>query len=348
MRYNSVAVNRSANIISKKQGLGNRFMAEKVYYRTVISEENGQRLDNYLIRVLKGVPKSHIYRIIRGGEVRVNKKRAKISSRLTEGDLIRIPPVRVRVEGAPMTPSDSLFKLLNQSIIHEDDRLLVLNKPTGMAVHGGSGLQFGVIEALRAMRPDARYLELVHRLDRETSGCLLIAKKRSMLRQIQALFEARQIQKTYWLLSENTWTEQKTIRVNLPLQKSNLQSGERMVQVNAAGKPSQTTFKCLENYADACWLEATPKTGRTHQIRVHAASLKHVIIGDLKYGAKALSSNLTQLFKLSKKEAPKKRLYLHARTIQFTLDNTPYIFKAELDVQFDDAIQLFREHQKTI
>ena len=305
-------------------------MTDKVAYKTVISEENGQRLDNYLIRILKGVPKSHIYRIIRGGEVRVNKKRAKVSSRLNAGDLVRIPPIRMRAESAPITVSDTLCQLLNQSIIHEDERLLVLNKPSGMAVHGGSGVQFGVIEALRAMRPDAHYLELVHRLDRETSGCLLIAKKRSMLRQIQALFEAREIKKTYWLLSQNKWTGRQTVRVDLPLYKNTLQSGERMVRVDDAGKLSQTTFKCLENYQEVCWLEATPKTGRTHQIRVHAASLGHPILGDSKYGAKAL---------LAFKKVLKKKLYLHARTIQFTLDNTPYIFKAELDVQFDKAIR---------
>ncbi|MCH9756485.1 MAG: RluA family pseudouridine synthase [Gammaproteobacteria bacterium] len=315
-------------------------MADKVYYKTVISEENGQRLDNYLIRVLKGVPKSHIYRLIRGGEVRVNKKRAKVSSRLTEGDLVRIPPVRVSADAGPIVVNKALFERLNESIIFEDERLLVINKPTGMAVHGGSGLRFGVIEAFRAMRPEARYLELIHRLDRETSGCLLIAKKRSMLRQVQALFEARQVQKTYWLLAQGAWTLQQTVRVNLPLHKNTLQSGERMVRVDDAGKPSQTTFKCLEKYRDACWLEANPKTGRTHQIRVHVASQKHPIIGDLKYGAAALSPEL--------KKSLGKRLYLHARTIQFTLDETPYIFKAELDAQFDDAIQFFRENQKTV
>ncbi|MDF1646388.1 MAG: RluA family pseudouridine synthase [Legionellaceae bacterium] len=315
-------------------------MVDKVSYKTVISEENGQRLDNYLIRILKGVPKSHIYRIIRGGEVRVNKKRAKISSRLAEGDSVRIPPIRMRDEAAPITVSKALFSRLTQCIIFEDERLLVLNKPTGMAVHGGSGLQFGVIEALRAMRPEARYLELIHRLDRETSGCLLIAKKRSMLRQVQALFEARQIQKTYWLLAENTWTGRPTVRVNLPLHKNNLQSGERMVQIDDAGKPSQTTFKCLENYSDACWVEAKPKTGRTHQIRVHSASLQHTILGDEKYGAKKLSLQTKH-----PKSQLKKRLYLHARTIQFILDNTPYIFKAEIDVQFDNAIQFFRANQ---
>ncbi len=338
MRYNSVAVNRTINIIPKKQGLGNRCMADKVYYKTVISEEDGQRLDNYLIRILKGVPKSHIYRIIRGGEVRVNKKRAKVSSRLQTGDLVRIPPVRVRAETGPLVVSDTLANTLDKRIIFEDERLLVLNKPTGMAVHGGSGLQFGVIEALRAMRPDARYLELIHRLDRETSGCLLVAKKRSMLRQVQALFEARNIQKTYWLLSQGTWTSKQTVRVDLPLHKNSLQSGERMVHVSDTGKPSQTTFKCLENYHEAAWLSATPRTGRTHQIRVHVASLKHPIVGDLKYGAETLPQHL--------KKALGKRLYLHARRIQFTLDNTPYIFEAELDAQFDDAIQFLRDNQK--
>ncbi len=311
-------------------------MADKVCYKTVISEEDGQRLDNYLIRILKGVPRSHIYRLIRGGEVRVNKKRAKVSSRLAEGDLVRIPPVRMRQENQPPRVNEELFKQLNQSIIFEDERLLVLNKPKGMAVHGGSGLQFGVIEALRAMRPDAHYLELVHRLDRETSGCLLVAKKRSMLRQIQALFEARTVEKTYWLLAESAWDFKKTVRVDKPLHKNILQGGERMVRVDEAGKPSQTRFKCLENYASACWLEAMPKTGRTHQIRVHAACLNHPILGDSKYGAKPLPQTMKKSFG--------RRLYLHARTIQFTLNNTPYVFTAELDAQFEDAIQFFRNY----
>lgn len=339
MRYNSFAENRILNIISKKRGLGNRSMANKVCYTTVNVEENGQRLDNYLIRILKGVPRSYIYRIIRGGEVRVNKKRAKVSQRLITGDVVRIPPVRMREKGEAPVVSSALFERLERSIIFEDTRLLVLNKPQGMAVHGGSGLQFGVIEAFRAMRPDAPYLELVHRLDRETSGCLLIAKKRSMLRQIQALFEARKVQKTYWLLAHNAWHPSEhrrgMVRIDAPLQKNILRSGERMVHVSDMGKPSETLFKCLENYNHTCWLEARPKTGRTHQIRVHAAFLGHPIIGDEKYGQSeqdlAIKQHITQ------------RLYLHAHAIQFTLDNKPYCFEAVLGGSFDDAIQLFQK-----
>lgn len=337
MHYNSVAIYRTKRILANKRGLGNRLMAESVYYKTVTQDENGQRLDNYLIRVLKGVPKSHIYRMIRGGEVRINQKRSKVSSRIVTGDLIRIPPVRVSHDAATMSVSDALHAKISNSIIFENEKFLVLNKPTGMAVHGGSGLQFGVIEALRVIRPGAHYLELIHRLDRETSGCLLIAKKRSALREIQELFAARKIQKTYWLLCENTWENQKKTHVNLPLYKNNLQSGERMVQVDETGKPSQTTFKCLENYDGACWLEATPRTGRTHQIRVHAASIQHHIIGDVKYGARALSSDL--------KKQLGKRLYLHAKKIQFTLGNTPYVFDAEPDGQFQEAIQFFSSNK---
>lgn len=309
-------------------------MAEGVHYKTVVSEEEGQRLDNYLMRVLKGVPRTRIYRIIRGGEVRVNKKRAKASTRLLEGDLVRIPPVRTTPEKGTLQVTTSLVERLTHAIIFEDERLLVLNKPAGMAVHGGSGLQFGVIEALRAMRPKTDYLELIHRLDRETSGCLLIAKKRSMLREVQACFEARAVKKTYWLLSYGAWASKPSVRVTLPLRKNTLKSGERIVRVDEAGKPSDTTFKLRENYEHACWLEATPKTGRTHQIRVHAASLRHAIIGDEKYGASLLPSAI--------KKALGTRLYLHASAIQFTLNGTPYVFKADLDAQFNDALQVLQ------
>lgn len=179
-----------------------------VRYLEVTANEEGQRLDNYLMRVLKGVPKSHIYRIIRSGEVRINKKRAEASSRLKEGDILRIPPVRVSQE-KEIFVGDRMEQRLRQSIIYEDGELLVINKPAGIAVHGGSGLNLGVIEALRKIRTDLHYLELVHRLDRETSGCLLLAKKRSALRLIQAQLESREVKKIYWALLQNSWADEK-------------------------------------------------------------------------------------------------------------------------------------------
>ncbi len=305
----------------------------EVRYTEVSTEEVGQRLDNYLIRILKGVPKSHIYRIIRGGEVRVNKKRAQVSSRLCEGDVIRIPPIRMS------SPKEThvgvrLEQRLLESVIYEDEQLLVINKPAGIAVHGGSGLSLGVIEALRKMRTDLTYLELVHRLDKETSGCLLIAKKRSMLRAIQALLEERSVTKTYWALLGGSWLGKKSLLVDVPLQKNTLKSGERMVVVSDAGKPSQTRFKLLENYPQACWVEASPKTGRTHQIRVHSAYLKHPIVGDEKYeGCIALNGI----------DAKKQRLYLHARAIQFNLNGKDYLFQADLDERFSTTLQTLRE-----
>lgn len=306
-----------------------------VKYMTIILEEDGQRLDNYLLRILKGVPKSHIYRIVRSGEVRINRKRAKPSDRVTTGDIIRIPPVR-STPAKSVDPSAGLTEVLQKNIIYEDDRLLVLAKPVGLAVHGGSGVSLGVIEAMRRIKPDVHYLELVHRLDRETSGCLLLAKKRSMLRAIQALLETRAVQKTYWALLAGSWQGAKTRTVDLPLLKSVLQSGERMVTTTSAGKTSQTQFKLLENYAEACWVEAMPKTGRTHQIRVHAAQIGHPIIGDQKYGKVSTLPDLQGL---------RSRMYLHARAIQFTLEGQSYCFEADVDATFSQALVRLRESE---
>jgi 23S rRNA pseudouridine955/2504/2580 synthase len=305
----------------------------EVSYKEVGSEEDGQRLDNYLIRILKGVPKSHIYRIIRGGEVRVNKKRAKINARLQAGDLIRIPPIRVS-ESKEVFVGDSLAKRLKESIIFEDNCFLVINKPSGIAVHGGSGLSLGVIEALRKMRQDLTYLELIHRLDRETSGCLLLAKKRSTLRAMHALLEAREVQKTYWALLTHRWEEKKQVIVRAALEKSTLRSGERMVSVKEDGKASETSFKLLENYQQACWVEASPKTGRTHQIRVHSAHLGHVIVGDEKYGS--LAGEVEGI------DNHPHRLYLHARAIQFELNGTKHCFQANADEQFSNTLKQLR------
>ena len=301
-----------------------------VKYTEISSDEAGQRLDNYLFRVLKGVPKSFIYRIIRSGEVRINKKRAKQTTRLESGDLVRIPPVRTSTSSDPIIGQE-LAKILSEAVIFEDDKLLVINKPSGLAVHGGSGLNLGVIEALRKIRVDLKYLELVHRLDKETSGCLLIAKKRSVLKDIQKQLTERTVQKTYWALLNGAWTNKKrAISVDVALEKNLLQSGERMVVTSDDGKQSFTHFKLLENFTEACLVEALPKTGRTHQIRVHAAHLGHPIAGDDKYGGIAPLTDLPQR---------NMRLYLHARQIQFTLNNEIYKFQAELDERFTHTLK---------
>lgn len=303
------------------------------YYVEINQEEDGQRLDNYLLRVLKGVPKSHVYRIIRAGEVRVNKKRAKVSQRLHTADSVRIPPIRTAAS-KQISVDSQLSTHLQHCILYEDDKLLVINKPAGLAVHGGSGVNLGVIEALRVMRPDITYLELVHRLDKETSGCLLLAKKRSMLRSIQSLFEKREIIKTYWALLDKAWQGKPSVVVDAPLQKNILNSGERHVMVRPDGKASQTMFKLLENYKQACWVEAIPKTGRTHQIRVHSAYLGQAIIGDEKYGQDQMTIGKGEI---------KKRLYLHARSIQFNLQDKAYHFHADLDDKFAVTLRVLRE-----
>jgi 23S rRNA pseudouridine955/2504/2580 synthase len=303
-----------------------------VRYNSISIEEDGQRLDNYLLRLLKGVPKSHIYRIIRAGEVRVNKKRAQASSRLFAGDSVRIPPIRIAVD-KEIYVGDKLAQRLKACVLFEDNHLLVVNKPAGIAVHGGSGLSLGMIEALRKTRPELTYLELVHRLDKDTSGCLLLAKKRSTLRAIQTLFTTRCIKKTYWALLVHPWTGKKIQTVDVSLEKDMLVSGERIVKIDALGKKSETSFRLLENYQRACLVEAMPKTGRTHQIRVHSTYLGHPIVGDEKYGDPALSANLN---------IGKSRLYLHARAIEFNLNETNYHYQADLDDLFASALKKLR------
>lgn len=304
-------------------------------YLEVNAEEDGQRLDNYLMRILKGVPKSHVYRIIRGGEVRVNKKRARPDTRINVQDIVRIPPVRVSGE-KEIIVGTQLSNLLLGCILYEDEQFLVVNKPSGLAVHGGSGLSLGLIEGLRKVRTDLSYLELAHRLDKDTSGCLMLAKKRSALRSLQALFESRAVKKTYWALLAHPWVGKNTATVDVALEKNTLQSGERMVRVHEVGKASQTVFRLLENFNCACWIEAHPKTGRTHQIRVHSAYLGHPILGDEKYG-KAMTG--------VDSSAMKKRLYLHAHAIQFNLNGKNFAFVAELDHHFEQALNYLRNSQ---
>ncbi len=280
-----------------------------VRWLDVSVEEAGQRIDNFLLRVLKGVPKSRVYRLLRKGEVRVNKGRAKPEYRLKAGDNVRIPPVRLPQANPQAAPGSQVLDRLSRSIIYEDERLLVLDKPSGMAVHGGSGLSYGVIEGLRALRPQAPYLELVHRLDRETSGCLLIAKKRSELRTLHELLRNNGVQKRYLLLACGNWNAGPW-KVNAPLKKNLLQGGERLVRVDEInGKPSLTRFRQLESYADASLMEAELETGRTHQIRVHAAHAGHSLAGDKKYGDEEFNRNM--------RKKGLKRLFLHAHYIAF-------------------------------
>ena len=274
-----------------------------------INEDNcDQRLDNFLISRLKGVPKSRIYRLVRKGEVRVNKGRVDIKYRLAAGDVVRIPPVRVAERSEESFVPKGLQAALQQGILFEDDGFMVINKPAGFAVHGGSGVSSGIIEGLRLMRPDARFLELVHRLDKDTSGCLLIAKKRSALRKLQEFFRNSEIKKTYQALLAGQWDRKKLI-VTAPLLKNISKGGERIVVISKAGKAAETLFTRIKLFRNATLVEASPKTGRTHQIRVHAASLGHAIVGDDRYG----SDEINKLFK----NKGYKRMFLHAETLQF-------------------------------
>jgi 23S rRNA pseudouridine955/2504/2580 synthase len=283
-----------------------------VQWLDIDADQAGQRIDNFLLNYLKGVPKSRIYRILRKGEVRVNRGRIRPGYRLQSGDQLRLPPIRVSETKEPGVPGQAQQDLQNR-ILYEDERLLVLDKPSGMAVHGGSGLRFGVIEALRALRPDAYYLELVHRLDRETSGCLMIAKKRSELRALHGLLRDGGITKRYLLLAQGDCSAEPR-RIDEPLLKNQLRSGERVVRVHPEGKPAVTHFRLLENLSQASYLEADLETGRTHQIRVHAAYSGHPLAGDERYGDKTFNGIMRDL--------GLNRLFLHAHYLSFRIPDS--------------------------
>ncbi|MEZ8696937.1 23S rRNA pseudouridine(955/2504/2580) synthase RluC [Vibrio lentus] len=280
----------------------------QVQFVDIDEDMAGQRIDNFLRNQLKNIPKSMIYRIVRKGEVRVNKKRIKAEYKLKAGDLVRIPPVTIEEKTEDSVPSTKLNKVseLEQCIIYEDDHMLILNKPSGTAVHGGSGLKFGAIEALRALRPDARFLELVHRIDRDTSGILLIAKKRSALRHLQAQFREKTVQKYYFALVMGEWKNSCKV-VNAPLLKNEVNS---IVRVNPNGKASETRFRVLEKFQDATLVQASPITGRTHQIRVHAQYTGHPIAWDDRYGDRRFDAYTGKV--------GLNRLFLHAANIKFT------------------------------
>ncbi|WP_085284683.1 23S rRNA pseudouridine(955/2504/2580) synthase RluC [Colwellia chukchiensis] len=282
----------------------------QVRFIKVDSEDAGQRIDNFLMKTLKGVPKSMLYRLLRKGEIRVNKKRTKPEYKLQNEDLIRVAPIRVSENTNVVSTQLNVVANLEQQILFEDDRLIVINKPSGMAVHGGSGLSFGLIEALRALRPDARMLELVHRLDRDTSGCLVVAKKRSALRHLHEQLRNKTVQKYYHALVKGRWSSKLT-RVTDALKKNDLKSGERVVVVdNINGKAAETRYKVIQHYKNASLVRAFPVTGRTHQIRVHCQTKGHAIACDAKYGHEDFDQEMKSL--------GLKRLFLHAASIEFT------------------------------
>ncbi len=287
--------------------------APQAQFVTITEEEAGQRIDNYLLRVCKGVPKSHIYRILRSGEVRVNKGRIDQMYRLEQGDVVRIPPVRVAERSATQAAPGAEF-----AIVFEDKHLLVIDKPAGVAVHGGSGVSYGVIEQLRASRPDAKFLELVHRLDRETSGLLLLAKKRSALTNLHEQMRDGHTDKRYLTAVYGDW-KNKRQHVKLPLHKYTTPDGERRVVVQAGGMESHTVFTLLRKWDEFALLEAELKTGRTHQIRVHLSSSGFPILGDDKYGDFALNK---QLQKATETRGALRRMFLHAHQITFTHPET--------------------------
>ena len=274
---------------------------------TVDEESAGQRLDNYLMRLLKGVPKTHVYRVIRSGEVRVNKGRAAADTRVAAGDEIRLPPLRMADKPASTAPAREF------PVLFEDEQLLAIAKPAGVAVHGGSGVSSGVIEQLRQARPDARFLELVHRLDKETSGVLLLAKKRSALTALQDQFRSRDTDKRYQALVVGAWPANLKV-IDLPLHKGVDAAGERHVRVvapaHADGRRSITLVGASQRYGGFTLLDITLKTGRTHQIRVHLAHSGHPIVGDPKYGDFALN-------KAFARERRFDRMFLHARELSF-------------------------------
>ena len=283
-------------------------------------ERDGQRIDNALATLLKGVPKSMIYRLLRTGQVRVNGKRAKPDTRLSDGDMLRIPPIRVAERPEGREAPDALVSSLAETVIFEDKHFLVIDKPSGIASHGGSGVSHGAIELLRAARPHES-LELVHRLDRDTSGVLVLARSRAGLTGLQAAIRAGEVTKQYLCLMVGHPSRAK-FDVNAPLRKSILQGGERMVRVSEDGKPALTFFREMEQYPGARLMQATLGTGRTHQIRVHAAHVGHPLAGDPKYGDREMNKRF--------REMGLQRLFLHASHLSFELDGRLYSFSAPL------------------
>lgn len=305
-----------------------------VQYVLISSEYEGQRIDNFLMARLKGMPKSHIYKLLRKGEVRVNKKRISAFYKLKLGDSVRLPPVYLEEKAKQVPPSQATINLLKDRILFEDDNLLIINKPSGMSVHAGNTVRVGVVEALRHLYPKLVNLELAHRLDSETSGCLVLAKRKRILREIHSLLREGKVTKIYWALTKGKW-KRSELRVDLPLQKDYRDGGKHVVEVNEEGKSALTVFRPLQTFSDSSLVEVKLFTGRTHQIRVHAQSQQHPIAGDDRYGDPE--------FNKAARQRGLKRMFLHARSIDFLLPslNQRITVVAPLDEELEAAVQAF-------
>lgn len=312
--------------------------AMSVQYISISDDQAGQRIDNFLMTRFKGVPKTRIYRAIRQGEVRVNKKKVKAEYRIQAEDEIRLPPLKVAEQMPVMKPSEELAQFLEEQIIHEDKQCILINKPAGMPVHGGSNLSAGLIEMLRLMRPDERFLELVHRLDRETSGCLMLAKKRSFLLLMHKMLRDRQVDKGYLALVCGRWRGEK-LEIKESLVKNTLKSGERMVKVDPSGRPAHTIVYPLERFADSTLVLAKPVTGRTHQLRVHLAHMGHPIIGDEKYGRQTANARFRSL--------GLRRLFLHSACFAYEHEDVRFGICLLLGEKLQKFLEKLREKKST-
>lgn len=302
----------------------------KVTFHTITEHDAGQRIDNFLLRHLKGIPKTRIYRIIRKGEVRVNKKRIKPEYKLKNDDIVRIPPVTMEEKKPLPKAPDYLLKGIKKAILFEDETLIVLNKPSGIAVHGGSHAELGLIEILRQLRSELPYLELAHRLDRETSGLLLVAKSRQMLQTLHALFrDTHRIEKHYTALTSGEWREGQQ-RITHKLERK--QERAKKVQVSEEGKESTSIFTPIKSYKEATLMDVQILTGRMHQIRTQLAYLGHPIIGDEKYGEEKINRYFA-------KYHHSKRLFLHARALHFEINGKDYKFEAPLPDELQAVVQ---------
>lgn len=301
----------------------------QVRHLLISPEQAGQRVDNFLLRELRNVPRSHVYRLLRSGQVRVNGGRVKPTRKLQAGDDLRLPPIRDPGERHSQRVPDAGREEIRRAILHEDDQLLVLNKPAGWAVHAGSGVPYGVIDALRQIREECPFLELAHRLDRETSGCLIAAKDRATLQQLHAGFRHSQTEtghlKRYVALCTGRWTGSERL-VELPLDDQRLESGERMVKVDhEQGRMARSLFRLRKQFARACLLEIDISTGRMHQIRVHAQSLGHAVLGDQKYGDRDINRQF--------RRQGLKRMFLHAEQVELKMGTDTRGFSAPLPAE---------------